>query len=190
MAIVPLLDGDRVHGALTYVYHSTATRFPPSEVAFLERLAALVSLATQNIRLREIETRQRNVLEAVFATVPVGMAVVAGNDFRFKLANAAYRGLTPHPKRSCRPPLRRHGVRQVSTGSVLANRRHRTENSTSAPHARLPGRLGPTSPSTRRLPWGGGPVVLVVLMNTTATRRRPGAARQSAPNSHDPVFDQ
>jgi PAS domain S-box-containing protein len=98
LATVPIMLGDASLGVLSLMHNTAPVPFHPSEVEFLNRLAGLVSLAVENAQLHEVESRQRAVLETVLASIPVGLAVIAGSDFEIKLANASYRSLTPRPE--------------------------------------------------------------------------------------------
>ena len=72
---IPLAAGGKFIGVLAYVHTAAAVPFSPSEITFLERLSTLVSLALENILLREHETRQREVLEAVLSSINDGLII-------------------------------------------------------------------------------------------------------------------
>lgn len=82
LAAVPLVAEDELLGILNYAYHSAPAAFKPSEVDFLERLAAFVTLALENIVLRQAEARQADrvarqaeELRALFDVLPIGVGI-------------------------------------------------------------------------------------------------------------------
>jgi PAS domain S-box-containing protein len=78
------------------VRDQASASFMPSEVEFLHRLAAMVSLAMENIHLHEVEARQRDELaqrvgelETLLAILPVGVAIAYDPQGRVIRANPA-----------------------------------------------------------------------------------------------------
>jgi signal transduction histidine kinase len=95
-ATIPLVSGGSFLGIVTYVRTPASATFMPSEIEFLRRLAALVSLAMENIHLHEVEARQRDELaqrvgelETLLAMLPVGVAIAYDPDGRVIRANPA-----------------------------------------------------------------------------------------------------
>lgn len=70
--------------------------FDPGERAFLRALGHLCGAALERARLLAAERRERAILDAVFAAVPVGLAFL-GPDLRYRRVNAALAELNARP---------------------------------------------------------------------------------------------
>jgi PAS domain S-box-containing protein len=185
-ACLPLFAGDTVIGSANFSYHTIPGVFRPSEVDFLRRLSSLVSLALENIQLRDRERQQKELLEAVFATAPVGIAVFGGDDLEIRMANAAYRGLTPRPELD--PTGRRFaemwaGAEGGDAGEVWARGVLKSRHPFDLDRYRVTfpdGSARYFSLHLRPLCWGGEPAGLAAIVDTSVTEQSAATARRLA----------
>src|SRR3954451_20415992 len=92
--LVPLAARGRSLGSLTLLSTREGRHYGPADLAFAETLAGRCALAIDNARLHASAERSLTLLDAVFATAPVGLAFVDA-DLRVVRANgtmSAYRG--------------------------------------------------------------------------------------------------
>ncbi len=135
-------------------------------------------------RLLEENRRQRQLLETILAADPAGLAVVAGPELVFRLANPAYRSfasrpgvdLAGHPLAEILPPEtfgEAEDIRQVlATGEPVDVERR---------DFRLPdGSVLSLSYHLRRVPWQQEPAVLIAMWNVTPLERARQEARRRA----------
>jgi serine phosphatase RsbU (regulator of sigma subunit) len=84
--LVPLSARGRSLGSLTLLSTREGRHYSERDLAFAETLAGRCALAIDNARLHDVAERSLTLLDAVFATAPVGLAFV-GHDLRFVRVN-------------------------------------------------------------------------------------------------------
>jgi GAF domain-containing protein len=96
-ACVPLLANGGLQGVIAFINFSAPEPFSPSEIDFFNRLASLLSLALENVHLREIEARQRATLserveelEALLDVLPVGIGIAYDRECKNIKVNPAF----------------------------------------------------------------------------------------------------
>jgi PAS domain S-box-containing protein len=90
--IVPLLARGRVFGTLTLLSTRAGRHYTPEDLVFAETFAVRCALAIDNARLYEAAERSRALLDTVFSTAPVGLALVDTNQ-RYVRVNPALAAL-------------------------------------------------------------------------------------------------
>jgi PAS domain S-box-containing protein len=86
--LVPLVARGRSFGSLTLLSTRAGRHYTPQDLAFAETLAARCAVAIDNARLHDAAERSLSLLDAVFATAPVGLAFV-DTQLRFARVNEA-----------------------------------------------------------------------------------------------------
>jgi serine phosphatase RsbU (regulator of sigma subunit) len=74
--LVPLRARERSIGSLTLLSSREGRHYTEADLAFAETLAGRCALAIDNARLHDVAERSLTLLDAVFATAPVGLAFV------------------------------------------------------------------------------------------------------------------
>ena len=74
--LVPLWARERSIGSLTLLSSREGRHYTEADLAFAETLAGRCALAIDNARLHDVAERSLTLLDAVFATAPVGLAFV------------------------------------------------------------------------------------------------------------------
>lgn len=83
----PLMVRDELIGVIGFSSRSPAPVFDQRKIDFARRLSTSLSLALENVRLYQLETRQRELFQAIFDNAPMGIAVLNGEDLRVKYAD-------------------------------------------------------------------------------------------------------
>jgi PAS domain S-box-containing protein len=87
--IVPLAARGRTLGSMTLLSTRAGRHYAPSDLAFAEALAQRCALAIDNARLHDRAERSLSLLDTVFSTAPVGLALV-DRDLRFVRVNDTF----------------------------------------------------------------------------------------------------
>jgi serine phosphatase RsbU (regulator of sigma subunit) len=87
--IVPLAARGRVVGSMTLLSTRAGRHYVESDLAFAGALAQRCALAIDNARLHDRAERSLSLLDTVFSTAPVGLALV-DRDLRFVRANETF----------------------------------------------------------------------------------------------------
>jgi serine phosphatase RsbU (regulator of sigma subunit)/PAS domain-containing protein len=90
--IVPLAARGRVLGSMTLLSTRAGRHYVESDLAFAAALAQRCALAIDNARLHDRAERSLSLLDTVFSTAPVGLALV-DRDLRFVRANETFAAL-------------------------------------------------------------------------------------------------
>ena len=156
--IVPLAARGRVLGSMTLLSTRAGRHYAESDLAFAAALAERCALAIDNARLHDRAERSLSLLDTVFSTAPVGLALV-DRDLRFVRVNETFAAFNARPVRelvgphgarapACRRPRRGDGRPELPRRSSTAARRVLDLR---ADHARLPTarRATGTRPSPR-----------------------------------------
>ena len=132
--IVPLAARGRVLGSMTLLSTRAGRHYAESDLAFAMALAERCALAIDNARLHDRAERSLSLLDTVFSTAPVGLALV-DRDLRFVRVNETFAAFNRRPvpelvglhgpRASCGPPASREDdvipsyERVLSTGEAL-----------------------------------------------------------------------
>jgi PAS domain S-box-containing protein len=87
--IVPLAARGRMLGSMTLLSTRAGRHYAASDLAFAEALAQRCALAIDNARLHDRAERSLSLLDTVFSTAPVGLALVDG-DLRLARVNQTF----------------------------------------------------------------------------------------------------
>ncbi len=87
--IVPLAARGRVLGSMTLLSTRAGRHYGQADLVFAQALAARCALAIDNARLHDTAERSLSLLDTVFSTAPVGLALVAA-DLRFVRVNETF----------------------------------------------------------------------------------------------------
>jgi len=94
--IVPLVARGRTVGAMTILSTRPGRHYNEADVAFARHLARRFALAIDNSRLYDEAERARGLLDNLFTTAPVGLALV-DHDARFVRVNEALAQINGRP---------------------------------------------------------------------------------------------
>src|SRR6478735_4332690 len=111
--IVPLAARGRVLGSMTLLSTRAGRHYTESDLAFAAALAERCALAIDNARLHDRAERSLSLLDTVFSTAPVGLALV-DRELRFVRVNETFAAFNDRPVEElvgCTVPelLRAHG---------------------------------------------------------------------------------
>jgi PAS domain S-box-containing protein len=87
--IVPLAARGRMLGSMTLLSTRAGRHYAASDLAFAEALAQRCAIAIDNARLHDRAERSLGLLDTVFSTAPVGLALV-DRDLRFVRVNDTF----------------------------------------------------------------------------------------------------
>ena len=90
--IVPLATRGRVLGSMTLLSTRAGRHYSESDLAFATALAERCALAIDNARLHDRAERSLSLLDTVFSTAPVGLALV-DRELRFVRVNETFAAL-------------------------------------------------------------------------------------------------
>jgi GAF domain-containing protein len=93
--LVPLAARGRSLGSLTLLSTREGRHYGDADLAFAETLAGRCAQAIDNARLHDVAERSLTLLDAVFATAPVGLAFV-DHDLRFVRINETMTAYNEH----------------------------------------------------------------------------------------------
>jgi PAS domain S-box-containing protein len=96
--IVPLAARGRVLGSMTLLSTRAGRHYAESDLAFASALAERCALAIDNARLHDRAERSLSLLDTVFSTAPVGLALV-DRDLRFVRVNETFAAFNGCPVR-------------------------------------------------------------------------------------------
>jgi PAS domain S-box-containing protein len=96
--IVPLAARGRVLGSMTLLSTRAGRHYAESDLAFASTLAERCALAIDNARLHDRAERSLSLLDTVFSTAPVGLALV-DRDLRFVRVNETFAAFNGRPVR-------------------------------------------------------------------------------------------
>ena len=96
--IVPLAARGRVLGSMTLLSTRAGRHYEESDLAFAMALAERCALAIDNARLHDRAERSLSLLDTVFSTAPVGLALV-DRDLRFVRVNETFAAFNARPVR-------------------------------------------------------------------------------------------
>ena len=94
--IVPLAARGRVLGSMTLLSTRAGRHYTESDLAFAAALAERCALAIDNARLHDRAERSLSLLDTVFSTAPVGLALV-DRDLRFVRVNETFAAFNARP---------------------------------------------------------------------------------------------
>ena len=94
--IVPLAARGRVLGSMTLLSTRAGRHYAESDLAFAAALAQRCALAIDNARLHDRAERSLSLLDTVFSTAPVGLALV-DRDLRFVRVNETFAAFNERP---------------------------------------------------------------------------------------------
>jgi PAS domain S-box-containing protein len=94
--IVPLAARGRALGSMTLLSTRTGRHYTESDLAFAVALAERCALAIDNARLHDRAERSLSLLDTVFSTAPVGLALV-DRDLRFVRVNETFAAFNDSP---------------------------------------------------------------------------------------------
>ena len=94
--IVPLAARGRVLGSMTLLSTRAGRHYTESDLAFAGALAERCALAIDNARLHDRAERSLSLLDTVFSTAPVGLALV-DRDLRFVHVNETFAAFDGRP---------------------------------------------------------------------------------------------
>ncbi len=94
--IVPLAARGRVLGSMTLLSTRAGRHYTESDLAFAATLAERCALAIDNARLHDRAERSLSLLDTVFSTAPVGLALV-DRDLRFVRVNETFAAFNARP---------------------------------------------------------------------------------------------
>ena len=94
--IVPLAARGRVLGSMTLLSTRAGRHYAESDLAFAAALAQRCALAIDNARLHDAAERSLSLLDTVFSTAPVGLALV-DPDLRFVRVNETFAAFNDRP---------------------------------------------------------------------------------------------
>ncbi len=94
--IVPLAARGRALGSMTLLSTRAGRHYAQSDLAFAAALAQRCALAIDNARLHDRAERSLSLLDTVFSTAPVGLALV-NRDLRFLRVNETFAAFNDRP---------------------------------------------------------------------------------------------
>ena len=94
--IVPLAARGRALGSMTLLSTRAGRHYAESDLAFAAALAQRCALAIDNARLHDRAERSLSLLDTVFSTAPVGLALV-DRDLRFVRVNETFAAFNDRP---------------------------------------------------------------------------------------------
>ena len=94
--IVPLAARGRVLGSMTLLSTRAGRHYAASDLAFASALAERCAIAIDNARLHDRAERSLSLLDTVFSTAPVGLALV-DRDLRFVRVNDTFAAFNARP---------------------------------------------------------------------------------------------
>jgi PAS domain S-box-containing protein len=94
--IVPLAARGRAIGSMTLLSTRAGRHYAESDLAFAAALAERCALAIDNARLHDRAERSLSLLDTVFSTAPVGLALV-DRDLRFVRVNETFAAFNARP---------------------------------------------------------------------------------------------
>ena len=94
--IVPLAARGRILGSMTLLSARPGRHYLASDLAFAEALAQRCAIAIDNARLHDRAERSLSLLDTVFSTAPVGLALV-DRDLRFVRVNDTFAAFNARP---------------------------------------------------------------------------------------------
>ncbi|HWE60300.1 MAG TPA: ATP-binding protein [Chloroflexota bacterium] len=110
LLVAPLRRGGSVVGTLS-VGSIQPRIWAQDERDLLEMLAAQAAIALDNARLYETLGRREHLLDQIIRSAPALIAVIAGLDNRYELANPPYRAIAPEQELIGRPVRSVHDAR-------------------------------------------------------------------------------
>ena len=124
--IVPLAARGRVLGSMTLLSTRAGRHYTESDLAFAVALAERCALAIDNARLHDRAEPSLSLLDTVFSTAPVGLALV-DRDLRFVRVNETFAAFNARPvgelvgrtvarAPACRRPGRGDGRSELPAG--------------------------------------------------------------------------
>ena len=138
--IVPLAARGRILGSMTLLSARPGRHYLASDLAFAEALAQRCAIAIDNARLHDRAERSLSLLDTVFSTAPVGLALV-DRDLRFVRVNDTFAAFNARPVEglvaSCEDVLAsgRDAVDRELTTAGDAGPRHWNASFTPVTHA-------------------------------------------------------
>ena len=130
--IVPLAARGRALGSMTLLSTRAGRHYAESDLAFAAALAQRCALAIDNARLHDRAERSLTLLDTVFSTAPVGLALV-DRDLRFVRVNETFAAFNDRPRRGAG---RARGLRAAGRGRPRAGDASSRAVATSWPPAR------------------------------------------------------
>ena len=118
--IVPLAARGRALGSMTLLSTRAGRHYTESDLAFAIALAERCALAIDNARLHDRAERSLSLLDTVFSTAPVGLALV-DRDLRFVRVNETFAAFNDRAGARARRP---HGARAPARPRPSRGRRH------------------------------------------------------------------
>jgi serine phosphatase RsbU (regulator of sigma subunit)/PAS domain-containing protein len=94
--IVPLAARGRILGSMTLLSTRTGRHYVASDLVFADALAQRCAVAIDNARLHDRAERSLSLLDTVFSTAPVGLALV-DRDLRFVRVNETFAAFNARP---------------------------------------------------------------------------------------------
>jgi PAS domain S-box-containing protein len=123
--IVPLAARGRALGSMTLLSTREGRHYAESDLAFAGALAERCALAIDNARLHDRAERSLSLLDTVFSTAPVGLALVDG-DLRFVRVNETFAAFNDRPVDGLvgRAVAELPGEDSLAQGTVISSCRH------------------------------------------------------------------
>jgi PAS domain S-box-containing protein len=94
--IVPLAARGRILGSMTLLSTRARRHYAESDLVFAQALAQRCAIAIDNARLHDTAERSLSLLDTVFSTAPVGLALV-DRDLRFVRVNETFAAFNHRP---------------------------------------------------------------------------------------------
>jgi serine phosphatase RsbU (regulator of sigma subunit)/PAS domain-containing protein len=139
--IVPLAARGRILGSMTLLSARAGRHYVASDLVFADALAQRCAVAIDNARLHDRAERSLSLLDTVFSTAPVGLALV-DLDLRFVRVNETFAAFNARPVEgvvaSCEDVLasgRAAGDRELTTTDEAGRTRHWNASFTPVNHA-------------------------------------------------------
>jgi PAS domain-containing protein len=139
--IVPLAARGRILGSMTLLSARAGRHYVASDLVFADALAQRCAVAIDNARLHDRAERSLSLLDTVFSTAPVGLALV-DLDLRFVRVNETFAAFNARPVEgvvaSCEDVLasgRGAGDRELTTTDEAGRTRHWNASFTPVTHA-------------------------------------------------------
>jgi PAS domain S-box-containing protein len=190
--VVPLIARGQTLGAISLVYGHSGRRYGPGDVALAEELTRRCALALDNARLFRRAQEAFALLDAVFATAPIGMAFL-DPDLHYVRVNdalAAMSGLPAEEHLGRRPSEVVSGIEGAEPllRRVLESGEALTEEGVSGRTPAAPGEDRDWVVSAYPVTGADGEVLGVGVVVTDATERRRAERRAAAQQSVNRVL--
>jgi serine phosphatase RsbU (regulator of sigma subunit)/PAS domain-containing protein len=115
--IVPLAARGRMLGSMTLLSTRTGRHYAASDLAFADALAQRCAIAIDNASLHDRAERSLSLLDTVFSTAPVGLALV-DRELRFVRVNETFAAFNARPVDALVPSCQR----VLSRGDAVLDR--------------------------------------------------------------------